>query len=65
MNNRLRLTIKNHKGNTVFKMGSSVKKQKGYSDNDISDILQDLTNMIKHELKRDVQKTYKQLEFAF
>jgi len=65
MNNRLKLTIKNNKGNTVFKLGSSVKKQKEYSDNDISDILQDLTNMIKHELKRDVQKTYKQLEFAF
>lgn len=63
--NRLKLTIKNDEGSTIFKMGSSVKAKQEYSDVEIADILCHLSHMIRHELTRDTAKTHKQLTFEF
>lgn len=63
--NRIKISIKDKENYTVFRMGSSVMAKIEYSDREISEILQDLSQMIKHELKRDIQKTHKQLQFDF
>jgi len=63
--NRIKVIIKDTNINTVFRMGSSIPTKLEYTDHDISEILQDLSEMIKHELKRDCLKTHKQLQFDF
>jgi len=63
--NRVKLTIKNDAGDTIFKLGSSVKAKSEYSDVEVAAILFDLSDMIMNELRRDSEKTEKQLMFNF